>query len=179
MPPAPSGATISYLPSSTRPTSGSAAKVGEEASAPSRPAVGTDSSGESARPCRAVRAPQCVQNCAPARKGWWHWGQFMQSAECRVQSDELKSKLSSIHHSALCTHHSFFLSRHAGLKLALSTLDGVHDARGLLLVGGDGGDVLALDRRQRGVRVVGVGLVPVEAREILLEPLVPEDLAVA
>src|ERR1043165_3466269 len=72
-----------------------------------------------------------------------------------------------------------FLSRHAGLKVALSTLDGVHDARRLLLVGGDGGDVLALDRRQRGVRVAGVRLVPVEAREVFLKPAVFEDLPVA
>src|SRR3989440_3620723 len=72
-----------------------------------------------------------------------------------------------------------YVSRHAGLKLALSTLDGVHDARGLLLVGGDGRDVLALDRRERGVCVVRVGLVPVEAGEVFLKPLVSEDLAVA
>src|SRR5437588_10491628 len=74
---------------------------------------------------------------------------------------------------------SLLLSRHAGLRLALSTLDGVHDARRLLLVGGDGVGVLALDRRERGVRVVRVGLVPVEAGEVLLEPLVFEDAAVA
>src|ERR1044071_10517034 len=85
------------------------------------------------------------------------------------------------HHSSLITHHFslFCVSRHAGLKLALSTLDGVEDARRLLLVGRDGGGVLALDRGERGVRVLRIGPVPVEALEVALEPAVFEDLAVA
>src|SRR5437763_2493596 len=90
-----------------------------------------------------------------------------------------KNNFLFIPHPSSLIPHPCFLSRHAGLTLALSTLDGVHDARGLLLVGGDGRDVLALDRRERGVRVVRVGLVPVEALEVFLEPLVSEDLAMA
>src|ERR1043165_6492914 len=97
MPPAPSGATTSYLPSSTRPTSGSdsttsgsdSMMVGEEslvaaASELSRQPVETDSPAASALACVSLRdstppcdvcAPQRVQNCAPSRKGWWHSGQ--------------------------------------------------------------------------------------------------------
>src|ERR1043166_501970 len=67
MPPAPSGATTSYLPSSTRPTSGSlSTTVGAEVSAvresaPSRLTVGTDSPAESSRappPSRRAHAPR-------------------------------------------------------------------------------------------------------------------------
>src|SRR5215204_3694208 len=72
-----------------------------------------------------------------------------------------------------------FLSRHAGLRLALSTFDGVEHARRLLLVGRDGGRVLALDLGQRRVRVLRVGPVPGEALEVALEPSVLKDLAVA
>src|SRR5688500_8550969 len=71
------------------------------------------------------------------------------------------------------------VSRHAGLNLALSTFDGVEHARRLLLVGRDGGRVLALDLREHRVRVTRVGLVPVEALEVALEPPVLEDLAAA
>src|SRR6185369_633509 len=63
-------------------------------------------------------------------------------------------------------------------KLTLSTFYRAHRAYGFLLVSGDGHEVSFLNRAQRGIGVIGIGLVPVEAGEILLRPLIFEDLAV-
>src|SRR4051812_230633 len=96
MPPAPKGATISYLPSSTRPTSGSPLSCPEPCSGPtpSRPSVtnappapcstvGTESAEDAPPP--DVRAPQLVQNCAPSRTGLRQFGQFISIADCGLQ----------------------------------------------------------------------------------------------
>src|SRR5215207_1799717 len=100
MPPTPSGATISYFPSSTRPNSGSTSDSPDAPAPPRAPppcesppvpcsTVGTESADE--RPPDAdVRSPQFVQNCAPSRTGMWQLGQVIRSTEGRVQSDELK-----------------------------------------------------------------------------------------
>ena len=62
--------------------------------------------------------------------------------------------------------------------LALSTFYRAHRTYGFLFVSCDDHKISLLNRTQRGIGVIRIGFVPVEAGEILLRPRIFEDLAV-
>src|SRR6476660_2455537 len=64
-----------------------------------------------------------------------------------------------------------------GRKLALSTFDDARGAHRLFLIRGDGCDVRLLHRTERGIGIVRVGFIPIEAGKILLQPRFLEHLA--
>src|SRR2546426_9411251 len=72
----------------------------------------------------------------------------------------------------------FAWSRHARPGRALSTLDGAHRRHRLFLVGGYHCDVLLFQIAKLGVAEVRICLIPIKAREILLQPGLFEYLAV-
>ena len=80
----------------------------------------------------------------------------------------------------LTAYYSDFLGRVTrGPRLALSTFYDAHRAYRSFLVSRDGRQVLFLNGAQRSFIEFRIWFVPIEARKILLSPLVFENLAVA
>src|SRR5829696_3763560 len=65
-----------------------------------------------------------------------------------------------------------------GTGVALSTLYGVVDAVGLAFVGENGRRVVSLDGAQGRIRVLRIGLIPIEAGEVVAKHLLLENHAV-